>query len=57
MKRIVYGEDMVCPSCGAMLAMNVDVGSKYLYDVCTDCGFKRKKRVDGRAEEVEQESG
>lgn len=50
MKCLVYGEDMVCPKCKAMLTMNIDIGDGYLYDSCggyNGCGFKRKKKPNG----------
>lgn len=54
MKRLVYHqEDWKCPECGDMLNRDIDVGGGYLYDVCPGCGFKRKKKVDDRAEELE----
>ena len=51
MKRIVYGDEVVCPECGSFLSMNVDIDDNFLYDICggvDGCGFKRKKRKDGQ---------
>lgn len=51
MRRIVHGSESVCPKCGGMLIINMDVGDGYLYDNCggfDGCGFKRKKTKDGQ---------
>lgn len=57
MARQVLGEETVCPECGSMFQMNVDVGDGFLHDVCFGCGFKRKKKKDGTSiEKQEQES-
>lgn len=52
MRRQVYGDEVVCPKCGDFLSLNIDVGDGYKYDICPGCGFKRKKKVGSRAEEV-----
>jgi len=53
MSRTVVGDEIVCPNCGAMLNMNVDIGGGFLYDVCLGCGYKRKKNLDGQEVELD----
>ena len=43
----VIGEEFVCPKCKGMFNMDIDIGDNFLYDICGDCGFKRKKKKDG----------
>jgi len=47
MYREVIGIDVVCPQCGSMLTMNVDISDNFLYDICPGCGYKRKKNKKG----------
>jgi len=55
MARQILGDEYVCPDCGAIIKRNIDVGDGFLHDVCLDCGFKRKKKIDGR-EVLKEES-
>lgn len=57
-RQIVYNEEWQCPQCSGMLAINMDVGDKYLYDVCggvDGCGFKRKKLKNDQGEGQREE--
>jgi len=55
MKQVVREEeDWKCPNCGDMLNRDIEIGDGYIYDdICLGCGFKRKKIVEGRVEEIE----
>lgn len=57
MKRIVYGQETVCPESGDVLSMNVDIGDGFLYDVCLGCGWKRKKKPDGTLVHITGQNG
>ena len=48
MKPQVYGDEILCPKCGDLLTLGVDVGGGYKHDVCLMCGFKRKKNLAGQ---------
>jgi len=50
-QRKILGEETICPECGDVLRMDVDIGDGYFYDICFGCGFKRKKMLDGRVVE------
>jgi NMD protein affecting ribosome stability and mRNA decay len=48
----IIGEESVCPSCKGMLNMGVDIGDSFLYDICGNCGLKRKKKKTGEVVEM-----
>lgn len=48
MTRQIYGEEVVCPNCGGFLSTDINVGDGYTYDICSGCGHKRKKNLDGQ---------
>ena len=49
MRRRVYGDEAVCPTCGDFLTLNINIGDGHTYDICPGCGFKRKKNAVGQA--------
>jgi len=48
----VLGAETVCPECGDMFMMDINLGDDFLFDVCLGCGYKRKKRKDGKPVEL-----
>lgn len=44
--------DWKCPACGDMLNINIDVGDRFLYDVCPGCVFKRKRKKENGQSKV-----